>query len=172
MGVDCASVLEHTYRVMWLALIIARLEKTQVDENKIIKMAFVHDLPETRTSDLNYVAKGYVTPNEQLAADDLFKQTIVEDYKDIWEEYEKRECLEAKIVRDADNLDLDFEQKELEERGHKLPGKWKEHTRRTIRNDSLYTETAKKIWDELQECDPQSWHMNSHKYLKNPNAGK
>ncbi|MSR85195.1 HD domain-containing protein [Candidatus Uhrbacteria bacterium] len=170
LATDCASDLEHSYRVMWLALTLARREK-QGDENKILKMAFAHDIAETRTSDLSYVQKVYVKADEEASARDLFAGTILQDYVSVIEEYEKRECIEAKIVKDADNLDIDLELKELEERGHKLPEKWKE-LRKFVRDNKLYTESAKNMWDEIQISDPSSWHMTANKWLKIPSAGK
>ena len=171
LGFDVASDLEHTYRLIWLALIISRMEK-QGDENTIIKMALVHDVAETRTSDLSYVQKVYVKADEKKAADDMFKDTIVSDYRKIIDEYEKRDSIEAKIVKDADNLDIDLELKEIEELGSKLPGKWRENNRRFVRDEKLYTESAKKLWDEIQESDPSNWHRNMNKWITDPTAGR
>lgn len=173
LGMDTASVLEHSMRVMWLALMIARLEE-KGDENKIIKMAMVHDIPETRVSDLSYVQKVYVKADEDLAAEHMFADTLISDYREILREYDKRESIEAKIVKDADNLDIDLELKELEERGSKLSQKWQNdvNNRIKIRNEKLYTESAKKIWDEIQNSDPADWHVKNNKWLKIPEAGK
>lgn len=170
MGFDVASDLEHTYRLIWLALIISRMEK-QGDENTIIKMALVHDVAETRTSDLSYVQKVYVKADEHKAADDMFKDTIVADYRKIIEAYENRDSIESKIVKDADNLDIDLELKEIAELGSKLPEKWARN-RKLIRDEKLYTESAKKIWDAIQTSDPNQWHMKMNKWLTDPNAGK
>jgi putative hydrolase of HD superfamily len=169
LGMDCASVSEHIFRVTWLALIIARTEG-KVDENKIIKMAMVHDLQETRLSDLGYMQKVYVGADEDLATADLLKGTSVNYFLDIYHEYMKRDSLEAKIVKDADNLDVDLELKELDERGSKMPAK-EAPTRRLIRDQKLYTKTAKKIWDAIQETDVSSWHLLSNKFYKIPEAG-
>lgn len=122
LGFDVASDLEHTIRLIWLALLISRMEK-QGDENLIIKMALVHDIAETRTSDLSYVQKVYVKADEERAADDMFKDTIFGDLREVIKQYEKRDSIEAKIVKDADNLDVDLELKEIEELGSKLPNK-------------------------------------------------
>lgn len=170
LGFDVASDLEHTYRLIWLALIISRMEKAG-DENKIIKMALVHDVAETRTSDLSYVQKVYVKADEHKAANDMFEGTIVADYRKIIEDYEKRDSIEAKIVKDADNLDIDLELKEIAELGSKLPEKWASN-RKLVREQKLYTDSAKKIWDEIQTSDPNLWHMNMNKWLTDPNAGK
>ncbi|MBX4187368.1 MAG: HD domain-containing protein [Candidatus Doudnabacteria bacterium] len=171
LGFDVASDLEHTIRLIWLALIISRMEG-QGDENKIIKMALVHDAPETRVSDLSYVQKVYVKADEEKAADDMFAGTLVKDFRDVLTEYEKRESIESKIVKDADNLDIDLELKEIEEMGSKLPLKWTPNNRKLVRDQKLYTDSAKKLWDQIQESDPSNWHRNMNKWLTDPNAGK
>ena len=170
LGFDVASDLEHTFRLIWIALMISRMEK-QGDENIIIKMALVHDLPETRVSDLSYVQKVYVKADEEKAADDLFAGTAVQDYREILRTYEDRDTIEAKIVKDADNLDIDLELKEIEETGSQIPKKWID-VRRFVREQKLYTESAKKLWDEIQSSDPSSWHRNMNKWLTDPGAGK
>ena len=171
LGFDVASDLEHTYRLIWLALIISRMEK-KGDENMIIKMALVHDLAETRTSDHSYVQKVYVTADESRAADDMFKDTIFGDFRKTLEQYEKRDSIEAKIVMDADNLDVDLELKEIEELGSKLPQKWAKNNRKFVRDEKHYTESAKKLWDEIQTSDPSNWHRSMDKWLTDPSAGK
>src|SRR3990167_10213324 len=89
LGFDVASDLEHTYRLIWLALLISRMEK-QGDENVIIKMGLVHDIAETRTSDHSYVQKVYVTADEARAADDMFKNTMFGDLREVLKQYEHR----------------------------------------------------------------------------------
>lgn len=171
LGFDVASDLEHTIRLIWLALIISRMEKAG-DENKIIKMALVHDIAETRTSDHSYVQKVYVIADEERAADDIFKNTTVGDFRETLREYEKRDSIEAKIVKDADNLDIDLELKEIEEMGSKLPLKWTPDNRRLVREQKLYTESAKRLWDEIQTSDPSNWHRKMNKWITDPKAGK
>ena len=171
LGMDCASNLEHMIRVAWLALIIARMEGIKSEE-KILKMALVHDIAEARVSDLSYVQKVYVTADEDRAAKDMFTGTMLEDiYSDVLKEYEQRASIESQIVKDADNLDIDLELKEFEEMGSGVPHKWAEN-RRLIRDKKLYTESAKKIWDLIQESDVSNWHMKTNKFKLIPSAGK
>ncbi len=162
LGMDCASVLEHIIRVAFLALIIARREGA--DENKVLKMALFHDLPEARVSDLSYVQKVYASADEERATADMLRGTSLEDFAAIFRESEARESLEAKIVKDADTLDIELELKELVSYGSSLPKKL-EHIRRAIRDKKLFTKTAQTIWDELQTADVDSWHLNMNKYL-------
>jgi len=171
LGMDCANVLDHTIRVVWLALIIARKEGVK-NEEKIIKMALVHDMAETRVSDLSYVQKLYVSADEDKAAKEIFNSTSLEDfYGEILKEFEDRQTIEAKIVKDADNMDVDFELKELEERGSKLPKKWAGF-RKMVCDEKLYTESAKQLWNELQNTEVADWHLSTNKWLKMPEAGK
>ena len=170
LGMDCASILEHTMRVAFLALIIARREG-QGDEAKILKMALVHDLTETRVSDLSYVQKVYVTADEAKAANEMLAGTSVADIADVIATYERRETIEAKIVKDADNLDIDIELREVENLGHLLPAKWRT-LRRKVRDEKLYTQTAKQLWDEIQTADPDAWHILTNKWLRIPSAGR
>lgn len=171
LGVDVANVLEHSFRVMYIALILARMEKIK-DEEKIMKMVLVHDIAETRTSDLSYVQKVYVSTDEKRSAEDIFKGTIFSDLEEtILMEYEARQSIESRIVKDADNLDIDLELKELETKGHKLSLRWRKF-RRKVRDEKLYTKSAKKIWDLIQKSNSEDWHMNINKWVKLPNAGK
>ncbi len=170
LGSDCSSVLEHTFRVVLIALVLARREGVK-DEGKLLKMALIHDLTETRTTDLSYVQKVYIKEDEEKAANDLFRETSLEYLnREVLKEYKGRESLEAKIVKDADNLDIDLELKELEEQGSKLPAKWADF-RKKIRDEKLYTKSARQLWDELQKTDVSSWHLTANKWLKIPDAG-
>ena len=171
MGSGCASVPEHTFRVIFLALLIARGEKFK-DEEKIIKMALVHDLSETRTGDTNYLTAVYTKKEDKKAARDTFLGTSFADLHDhILEEYEARKTLAAKIVKDADNLDVDIELHEMKERGSVLAKKF-DGTRKLVRDTKLYTKTAKKLWDEFRKADPAAWHIRANKWYKVKNAGR
>jgi 5'-deoxynucleotidase YfbR-like HD superfamily hydrolase len=171
LGEGTASDLEHAMRVAWLALMLARREG-KGDEAKILKMALAHDLAETRVSDLSYVQKVYVkNADEAGAVRDQFSETSLPDFVDVIREFEDRDCIEAKIVKDADNLDIDLEIKEFEEKGHELAKKWAGF-RRKVRDEKLYTQAAKDFWDAIQTSDPSSWHLVMNKWLKVPEAGK
>ncbi len=157
-GPDLQNVAEHSYRVAFTALLIARTEKVKVSEEKILKMALIHDLVESRTGDLHYQSRRYAKRDDEGAARDIFYRTSFgKDFLELFEEYEKRESIEAKIVKDADHLDVDIEIRETTTRGGKLPRTWKSH-RRMVYKD-FYTASAQKLYKSFYACDPNDWHM-------------
>ena len=171
VGLDVANDLEHTIRVIWLSLILARREGVK-NEEKIIKMALIHDIGETRTGDHNYIQRVYVETQEEKAAKHLFSKTSLEDFTDNpLHEYEQRISLESQIVKDADNLDVDLELRELANQGSKMLTKWRK-ARRLVRDEKLYTQSAKNLWDELDKVDVADWHLTANKWYKIPSAGK
>lgn len=154
-----ANVAEHHFRVFWIAMVIAAREKEQVDTGKIAKMVLVHDITESRTGEVDYISRQYVDRKEQLAIEDILAGTSVQDeFYAIWEEYEERECLEAKIVKDADNLDVDFELAEQEGMGSTLKAHWEE-MRQSVADRKMYTDTARQMFEQLKSANPQEWHI-------------
>lgn len=156
---DFANLAEHHFRVFWIAMTIAAHEK-DVDTGKIAKIALMHDIAESRTGDVDYIARQYVIRNEELAAQDMLGGTSLSDeFYALWEEYETRESLEAKIVKDADNLDVDFELVEQAASGNPLKEEWKDN-RAFVAREKLFTETAKDLFDQLMKSNPHAWHLN------------
>ncbi|QQG49627.1 MAG: HD domain-containing protein [Candidatus Berkelbacteria bacterium] len=160
LGADFANVSEHTFRLMWVALLIASKEK-EVNGEKLLKMALVHDLPESRTGDVHYVSRLYTTRNEQLAINDMLASTSLKEFVDIWEEYERFDCIEAKIVKDADTLDVELELREQQVHGSPLKKLWGARRRQQVKGHKLYTKTAKTLWDEIENADPHAWHFQA-----------
>ncbi len=171
IGTNCANTMEHTLRVMWIALILARMEGTKCDEAKIMQMALTHDLADIRTVDLSYVQKMYMQDNDDPAITDTLKGTALADLFGVFKEYKSRKSRESQIVKDADNLDVDLEMRELEEQGHQLPRKWHPQ-RKSIVFKKLYTKSARKLWKQIYTTDVSSWHLVNNKWFKIPSAGK
>jgi len=161
-GISFANLAEHTLRVAWIALILAKHE--QADFGKTIQLALIHDLPETRTGDVNYLTRMYTDRKEQSAIEDTLAGTSIgEEINALWYEYEEQKSLEAKIVKDADNLDCDFELMEQTSNGNTI-----RETLRPTREkvfSKLRTETAKCLFQAIQSSDPHSWHMSSKNRL-------
>jgi putative hydrolase of HD superfamily len=155
---EVANLAEHHFRVFWIAMDIAAHEKN-VDTGKVAKLAMVHDIAESRTGDVDYLSRQYVIRDEELAINDILAGTAIEsEYLELWKEYELRESIESRIVKDADNLDIDFELMEQNATGHGSLRDAKNEIRKHVAENKLYTKTAKKMWDELNDSDPHAWH--------------
>lgn len=158
---DFQNLAEHHLRVTWIALIIAKHEGA-TNTDKIMKMAMVHDIPESRTGDVDFLSRQYVTRNEAMGLEDMLEKTaIAEEFTALWHEYEKRECIEAKIVKDADNLDIDFELQEQTFRGQEQTALAMASTRRIAYEEKFYTETARKMWLAIKYVNPNDFWSKS-----------
>ncbi|MFA6294929.1 MAG: HD domain-containing protein [Candidatus Paceibacterota bacterium] len=162
---DTANCAEHIFRVAWIAMTLAKLEK-KGDHGKILKMALVHDLTETRTGDVHYLSRQYTKRSEIQAVEDMFEETVHSDEMiALFKEYEERKCIEAQIVKDADNLDVELELAEMRAKGFSLGHLWVKNRKDNV-YPKLFTASAKKLWDNIGKTDPHDWHyyskMNRH----------
>jgi putative hydrolase of HD superfamily len=161
LGPSFQNNTEHMFRVAWIALIIAKYENA-TNTDKILKMALLHDIAESRTGDVDYLSRQYVERHEDKGITDMLEGTVIAaEIIALAREYEARECIEAKIVKDADNLDVDLELSEQAARGHAALRAVKADMRAGVAAKKLYTVTAKRFWDEIQTANPHDWHHNA-----------
>lgn len=158
---DFANLTEHTLRVIWIALILAKHEGV-TDTGHLVKLALVHDLSESRSVDVHYLSRQYATRHEDKAiAATLAETSIQEEFLALWHEVEERKTLPSQIIKDADNLDVDFELREQAALGVQLT-KDLAPMRKHVGETKMFTETAKRMWQEVQTSNPNSWHMNAN----------
>ncbi len=106
-GAESESVADHSFRVAMISFVLARLEPGEIDADRILRMALVHDLPEARTGDLNYMNQKYVQADEEAAATDLTRGLPFSDELDaLMAEYRAEKTPESIIAHDADQLEL------------------------------------------------------------------
>jgi putative hydrolase of HD superfamily len=106
----CESIADHSFGVALTALLLTdelRAMGQEVDGERVLRMAIVHDAPEARTGDIPMPSKtaeldAAVTELETRLAQALLPERLVRD----WEEAERGETLEAKIVKAADKLQM------------------------------------------------------------------
>jgi putative hydrolase of HD superfamily len=153
---DFANLAEHHFRVFWIAMIIAAHEDN-ADTGKIAKLVLLHDIAESRTGDVDYISRQYVERNEEMAIHDILHNTSIEkEFLELWQEYEDRQTIEAKIAKDADNLDVDFELAEQAAKGSRLQNV-KKPSRDHVASEKLFTKTAKELYKQLKSSDPHDW---------------
>jgi putative hydrolase of HD superfamily len=130
---------------------MARLE-SDVDTEKLISMALVHDTAEARTGDLNYVNKHYNTVDETHAVSDLIQDLDwAKDIPELIDEFNQGETTEARLANDADQLSFILELKKLKDLGANSPESWLPLVVGRLKTDTgkqLAREILGTRWDE------------------------
>lgn len=124
---DVESVAAHSFGVAFIAMLLgdrARMLGLQVDGERLLRLALLHDLTEARTGDLPSTIKSYFEPAVLKAADESAAAAMLEalgplgqQYLALWREYEHRASFEARLVKAADKLDLLLQAREYERGG-------------------------------------------------------
>ncbi len=130
----------------------ARLDPT-ADELKVLRLCLVHDLPEARTGDMNYMNKKYVQVDEKKAVRELAEPLFFGgEIEASLEEFNGRETKESLLARDADQLSLILQLKECGDLGNKYSQEW---IRFAVRR--LATENARKLAQSILDTDSTNW---------------
>lgn len=109
---DAESVADHTLGVCFTTLILASELSLPLDLGRTLSMAILHDLPEALTTDIPAPAWRYLPEgSKQLAEEKAFKQIFeLEDLgfemQTLWREMKEERTTEARLVHDADKIDL------------------------------------------------------------------
>ncbi|MCX6049481.1 MAG: HD domain-containing protein, partial [Chloroflexi bacterium] len=106
-----------------------------LDLDRVIKIALVHDLAESILTDLPKRSAALLGSDVKHAAEaralaQLFTDLPNSDlYRLLWAEYDNNSSPEARLVRDADKLEMVHQALCYERRGHhNLEEFWQEHT--------------------------------------------
>jgi len=123
------SVAAHSFGVSVTAMLLADeviSRGLQLDTERLLRMALLHDWAETRVGDMPRTASHYFGAEARKAAERKAFADVVAtlgppyaDYEKLYEEYEQRESLEARIVKAADVIDLLIQAYALERAGAK-----------------------------------------------------
>ncbi len=152
LGSGAESVAEHIFRTSYIGYALGKLSRG-VDVDRLIRMCLFHDLPEARTGDLNYVNKKYVEADEKKAVADL-AQTLPfgNEIQELVLEFNEGKTEEAKLARDADQLEMILALKEYKDLGNKYADEWLEFSLRRIQTD-----TARELAKTVLDTDSSLW---------------
>lgn len=120
------SVASHSFGVSVIAMLLADKIVAQgvvVDLEKILRIALLHDWAEVRVGDMPRTATLYFGSEARKQAEtaafvDVVKPVDAEGtYASLYHDYERRESIEARLVKAADVLDLLIQVLALERAG-------------------------------------------------------
>lgn len=152
LGSGSESVADHSFRTAVIGYVLASQEP-DADLNKVILMCLFHDLPEARTGDHNYVNKRYVRADEERAIRDQVRELLFGDeIISLTQEFNTDDTLEARLARDADQLDLILELKEQLDLGNPSAKDWL-----SFAVKRLLTGSAKGLAQEILTTDRSEW---------------
>lgn len=111
------SVAAHSYGVAATAMLLAdemARRGARVDAGRVLRLAVLHDLAETRTGDMpRTMAEYYGAEVRKSAERAAFRDVVAglgaeaaEMYAGLYDEYEHRASVEARVVKAADVVDL------------------------------------------------------------------
>ena len=116
----CESVAEHSFCVALLGLFLTE-QYPELDVNKVVRMALIHDLGEIYAGD--FTPKDKIDKNQKFK---LEKKSVLQVFNklphgcqwiNLWEEYEQGESAEAKFVRQLDRLEMLLQASVYEQQG-------------------------------------------------------
>ncbi len=120
------SVAAHSFGVSVTAMLVADMVAragVQIDLEKVLRLALLHDWAEVRVGDLPRTATQYFGSAARKQAETAAFVDVVKpvddngSYARLYDDYERRESLEARLVKAADVLDLLIQVLALERAG-------------------------------------------------------
>lgn len=151
LGSGRESVAEHSYRTTMIGYVLA--SKCGASWERVMLMCMVHDLHEARVGDFNYVNRLYNSADEGRAFRDAVEQTGPDQrLLEAAEELEASRTEEARLVRDADQLDLILTLKEEQDLGNPYAPKWLHHALKRLR-----TECGSELAQAIVNTDHTDW---------------
>ena len=114
------SVADHSYSMAIMGMIISDLENC--NSEKMLKMILLHDLAESKIGDYtpNQISKENKIKIENNAYDEIIgtlPEAIKLQYRKIWEEYQKQDSPESKIIHQIDKLEMALQAKMYQKQG-------------------------------------------------------
>ena len=108
------SVASHSFGVSVTAMLLADKLIAQgivINVEKVLRIALLHDWAEVRVGDMPRTATSYFGAEarkqaETAAFSDIVSELDDGEYASLYNDYERRESLEARLVKAADVLDL------------------------------------------------------------------
>lgn len=155
LGSGGESVAEHSFRTALIGYSLAR-KVPGANADRVMRFCLFHDLHEARTGDLNYVNKKYVKADDQKASRDLAAQLdFGADFLSWQDEVTEASTIEARLARDADQLDMILNLKECLDRGNAFAAQWYPYAL-----ERLCTAEGRRLAEAIWRGDSLRWWLD------------
>jgi putative hydrolase of HD superfamily len=148
------SIAEHSFRTAIIGYLLAVMEGA--DPAKTAALCLFHDTQESRIGDVPSVGKAYVVtaPNPEVTADQVagFPAEVGQAVRELVEEYEARQSLEARLAKDSDKLECLIQAREYQAQGHEDVPPWIETSAAALQSPS-----ARQLAEACQQVPPRQW---------------
>ncbi len=114
-NIDADSSADHSWRLCLMSFVIADELKIDIDVMRAMKIAIVHDLPESITGDIPYmdVYNGHILKEnkqkDEIQAMNKIVRTLPErigkEIYDLWEDYDQAKSREALFIKALDKIE-------------------------------------------------------------------
>ncbi|RUM88818.1 MAG: phosphohydrolase [Thermodesulfatator sp.] len=156
LGTGRENSAAHSFSTAFIALLLGKMVP-EADSRKLVFMALIHDLPEARTGDANAVHKKYIRRDEMRAFMHAVEGcSLADDLMDLYREYHEGQSLEARLARDADQIDMLVSLKEQMDCGNPNAERWIPHVEKR-----LMTPEAKRLAQGIRQVHWAAWWMDS-----------
>lgn len=127
------SIADHSYGTIVIATFLAEMvnsasseseDFTPLDVDRVAKIALIHDMAESLVTDLprqttELLGREVKHEVERQSMERIFASVVAgQDYMELWNEYESDSSAEARLVHDADKLDMILQAREYERAGN------------------------------------------------------
>ncbi len=152
LGTGKETVAEHSLRCAIIGYVLAKMTPGLQTE-RVVYMCLMHDIAEARTGDLNYVNKKYVVADEDAAVRDMTENLpFGDEIRAFLTEFNEGTTPEAVCARDADQLEMILQLKELGDLGNRYSQQWIATAMKRLK-----TESGKRLARSILNTDFSGW---------------
>lgn len=118
---SCESVADHVFATALLAYWLARAHFPQLNADKVLRLALMHDLGEIYAGDIipqDQIDPATKSTQERVAVEKIFSSLPSgAEYLALWDEFEQASSSEALFVRQVDRLEMAMQAYLYEQQG-------------------------------------------------------
>ncbi len=156
---EAEDVAQHSFETSTITLVLSYSTEQEIDKERAIQMAVLHDWAESVTGDLSKERSEAIGEEAKMEMEEsVMEKSLLGDlsfegsFLELWREYTEGETLEARLVFVADRLSILMEGSYLFRQGEKSE-KLKEIWREVRSELDSYTEEFSVLVDLLEDLD-------------------